>query len=132
MENRSNFRYSSQAWTYLENIEEQFVVVLHVDPVNSPQKAVQAAIASQESEMISTKVIILNKDDILGSVILALATRSSGQQIASGMTKDYLKLNGFFILNFRYKYQIDRFRGLVKEYVPKHMQSQIEIKPNSI
>lgn len=81
--------------------------------------------------MISTKVIILNKDDILGSVILALATRSAGQQIASGMTKDYLKLNGYFILKFRYRYQIDRFRGLIKEYIPKHMQSQIDIKPNS-
>ena len=35
------------AWSYFEDDKEQFVTVLHIDPVNSPQKAVQAAITSQ-------------------------------------------------------------------------------------
>ena len=78
--------------------------------------------------MIPTKVTISNKDDILGSVILALGTRAAGQQIAKGMTKDYLKSNGYFILEFRYQYQIKRFKELVEEYVSAEMQSQIEIK----
>jgi hypothetical protein len=81
--------------------------------------------------MIPTKVVITNRDDILGSVILALATRSGGKQIAVGMTKEYLKEKGFFVLQFRYHYQIERFTKFIGEYVPLHMQSLITISPFS-
>jgi hypothetical protein len=81
--------------------------------------------------MIPTKVVITNRDDILGSVILALATRSAGEQIAVGMTKEYLKETGFFVLQFRYHYQIERFTKFIGEYVPLHMQSLITISPFS-
>ena len=83
------------------------------------------------SVMIPTKVVITNRDDILGSVILALATRSAGKQIAVGMTKEYLKEKGFFVLQFRYHYQIERFTKFIGEYVPLHMQSLITISPFS-
>jgi hypothetical protein len=81
--------------------------------------------------MIPTKVVISNRDDILGSVILALATRSAGQQIAGGMTKGYLKENGFFVLRFANQDQVDRFRELVRDYVPIQMQDVITISPTS-
>ena len=81
--------------------------------------------------MIPIKVVITNRDDILGSVILALATRSAGQQIAGGMTKEYLKMKGFFVLQFRYQSQIDRFTKFVGDYVPVEMQALIAISPDS-
>ena len=82
--------------------------------------------------MQTTKVAITNRDDILGSVILALATRSAGQQIASGMTKQYLKEKGFFLLQFRYQEQIERFTNFISKYVPLDMQDFIVITPDSI
>jgi hypothetical protein len=81
--------------------------------------------------MIPTKVTISNRDDILGSVLLALATRCAGQQIAGGMTKGYLKENGFFVLNFANQNQIDQFTNFVRDYVPAHMQDVITINPDS-
>jgi len=81
--------------------------------------------------MIPTKVVITNRDDILGSVILALATRSAGQQIAGGMTKQYLNEKGCFLLQFRHQDQIDRFRKFIGEYVPVHMQGLITISHDS-
>ncbi len=48
-----------------------------------------------------------------------------------GMTKEYLKEKGFFVLQFRYHYQIERFTKFIGEYVPLHMQSLITISPFS-
>lgn len=81
--------------------------------------------------MAPTKVLIANKDNILGSVILALATRCAGQQIASGNTVDFLAANGFFRLRFSNQQQAEKLARLVKEYVPESMQRHIQIVPDS-
>lgn len=79
--------------------------------------------------MAPTKVSITNRDDVLGSVILALATRCAGQQIAGGHTKEALALNGFFRLNFHNQQQVEKFTGYVKKYVAETLQSSVQIEP---
>jgi hypothetical protein len=83
------------------------------------------------SSMIPTKVIITNRDDVLGSVILALATRCAGQQIAGGHTKEALATNGFFRLNFNNQQQVDKFAAYLQKYVPESMQTLLRLEPNS-
>jgi hypothetical protein len=80
--------------------------------------------------MAPTKVIVSNRDDILGSVLLALATRCAGQQIAGGMTQEYMRKNGFWMLKFAGQDQVAKVTKFVRDYVPAHMQDLITITPS--
>jgi hypothetical protein len=81
--------------------------------------------------MYPTKIFISNKDDILGSILLALATRCAGQQIAGGQTKEALATNGFFRLNFSNEQQVEKFERYIKQYIPESMQGVIRLEPIS-
>jgi hypothetical protein len=76
---------------------------------------------------MTTKVTILNRDEILGAIIRALAVQAAGFQVVGGMNAEYLKQNGFYRFPFASLDQVERFKTLVKDYVPDRFHNSLQI-----
>lgn len=72
------------------------------------------------------KVTLLDRDEILGAIVRALAVQVAGFQIVGGMNRKYLEQNGYYRFRFSMA-QFDRFQGLVKDYVPERFQLLIHL-----
>ena len=73
-----------------------------------------------------TKVTFQNRDVILGAIVRALATQVAGAALLGGMSGSYLRIHGFYRFSFT-PTEADRFRELVKDYLPTRFQSSIQI-----
>jgi hypothetical protein len=76
--------------------------------------------------MIIAKVTVSNRDEILGAILRALAVQSAGFQTVGGMNKQYLQDHGYYRFRFHTD-QFDRFKALVKSYIPDRFQQTVEI-----
>jgi len=76
--------------------------------------------------MPQTKVSFADRDEILGAIVRALAVQAAGFQVVGGMNAEYLKQNGFYLFSFSAN-QVDRFKGLIRDYVPDRFQPSIQI-----
>lgn len=72
------------------------------------------------------KVTFRNRDGILAAIVRALAGQVAGAGVVAGMSASYLRVHGFYRFSFTSD-QAERFRDLVKDYVPESFQSAIEI-----
>ena len=80
--------------------------------------------------MIIAKVTVSNRDEILGAIVRALAFQAAGFQTVGGMNKQYLQEHGYYKFKFHTN-QFDKFKSLVKEYVPERFQQIIQIGEDS-
>ena len=78
-----------------------------------------------------TKIIFENRDEILAAIIRALAAKSAGNHIVSGMTDAYLRENGFYRFPFINQMQAEKFKRFVETYVPVKFQSTLKISTDS-
>jgi hypothetical protein len=77
------------------------------------------------------KVVFSNRDEILAAVVRALAVQAAGFQVVGGMNKNYLIANGFFLFDFESRAQINRFKTMVRDYVPANLQTNLKIEEDS-
>jgi len=80
---------------------------------------------------MTIKVTFLKPDEALAAVIRALAAKSAGNQIVSGMTDAYLRENGCYSFRFVNQTQVERFRGFVSNYVSDRFQEILKITDDS-
>jgi len=80
---------------------------------------------------MTIKVTFLNKDEILGAIVRALAVQVAGFQVVGGLNKNYLKANGFYPFIFANSSQVERFKSLIKCYVPSEFQASLQIAEDS-
>ena len=81
--------------------------------------------------MNPTKVFFTDRDEILAAVVRALAAKTAGFQIVTGMNDNYLHKHGCYVFNFSNQEQVDRFITLVNDYVPDRWRERLKIEPNS-
>jgi hypothetical protein len=78
------------------------------------------------SHAMAIKVTFLDRDEILGALVRALAVQAAGFQVVGGMNAEYLKQKGFYLFQLSQP-QADRFKSLVKSYIPDRLQELIQI-----
>jgi hypothetical protein len=76
---------------------------------------------------MTIKVTFSKPDEVLASVIRALAAKSAGNQIVSGMTDAYLRKNGCYIFEFINSTQVSRFKKFLVEYIPDRFQGLLKL-----
>jgi hypothetical protein len=75
---------------------------------------------------MATKVTFLDKDEILGALVRALAVQVAGFQVVGGMNAEYLNRKGFYLFQLS-EPQANRFKSLIKSYIPDRLQQLIQI-----
>jgi len=75
---------------------------------------------------MSVKVMISDRDEILGAIVRALAVQAGGFHMVGGMNSNYLRRNGFYRFPLSHD-QSDKFRSLIKNYVPDRLQNLLQI-----
>ena len=68
--------------------------------------------------MSAVKIVIADKDKNIAAMIKALALEVGSYAVVRGATKDFLQEHGCLYFNFFDEYQADKFRTLVRAYVP--------------
>jgi hypothetical protein len=77
-----------------------------------------------------TKITFEKSDEPLAAIIRALASKSAGNQIVSGMTDRYLREHGFYRFQFN-KIQAERFKGFISKYLAEQFQTTLKIEEDS-
>ena len=76
------------------------------------------------------KVTLLDRDEILGAIVRALAVQVAGFQVVGRMNRKYLEQNGYYQFPFS-QVQSVKFQTLVKSYIAERFQPSIRIAEDS-